>query len=79
MTGDEIRLQREKCTDCGGHLEEIKVFQEGEGSGLLPLPYASNEAKLTRNNYYPATGILLAFACTSCARVAFYAAANDKK
>jgi hypothetical protein len=75
MTVDEIRSQREKCADCGGRLEEIYVFQTDES----PLHYVSRDVTANWLGQYKPKGSLLAFECVSCARVAFYAAAIDKK
>ena len=83
MTGDEIRAAREKCADCGGQLQEIRVRQNGPYNVLMPLTYLSNEPKkhkwLGEIQATEGEGTLLAFACSSCARVAFYAAAKDEK
>lgn len=79
MTGDEIRAQREKCADCGGQLQEIKVLQNGHGNAQLPIMHHSLQPKVSRwtQTHYPAEGALLAFKCRSCARVAFYAADDE--
>jgi hypothetical protein len=83
MTEDEIRARREKCFECGGQLQEIKVLQNGHMNVQMPIKHHSMEPKATLRlgpDYpYPAEGILLAFKCSSCARVAFYAADDDKK
>jgi hypothetical protein len=79
MTGDEIRAQREKCADCGGQLQEIKVYCTSEADEQIPLPYVSSAAKKNWIGRFKAEGSLLTFACSSCARVCFYAAVNDKK
>ncbi|MES2459369.1 MAG: hypothetical protein V4671_02210 [Armatimonadota bacterium] len=79
MTADEIRSQREKCADCGGQLQEVNVLQNGHYNAQMPIMHHSMEPKVSRwtPTHYPAEGVLLAFKCSACARVAFYAADNE--
>ena len=79
MTADEIRAQREKCADCGGALQEVKVFDRGDNNLPLPLYYHSNEQqyKFWGGKYYPVQGTILTFMCTRCARIYFYGAAKE--
>ena len=81
MTQDEIRSQREKCADCGGALQEIKVRHFGASNVAVPLFYYTQEVK--ENSFFGfnlnTSGTLLAFMCSSCARIYFYGAAKDAK
>ncbi len=76
MTEEEIRAQREQCADCGGALEEINVGQFGYGGVFSPQHIVSNEPKksIWIGDHYVAVGKILAFMCSSCARVYFYGA-----
>ena len=82
MTGDEIRAHRERCADCSGPLREIRVLQNSFGNvgkGQVPLVFASSESEANKwTSDYPLEGVILAFACTSCARVVFCAATEHE-
>jgi hypothetical protein len=79
MDENEIRKHPKTCVDCGGLLEEIKVLQ-GTGRVSLPFVFASKDAKMgSLSGKYPVRGFLMAFACSSCARVVFYAATYNEE
>jgi hypothetical protein len=62
-----------------GQLQEIKVLQNGHYNMQMPIMHHSMEPKVSRwsPTVYPVEGVLLAFKCSSCARVAFYAADDE--
>lgn len=79
MTEDEIRSQREKCTDCGGQLQEIQVVESTRNAGAVPLRFGTREAKTSFwSGAFPAEGTVMAFMCSSCARIAFYGATKEE-
>jgi hypothetical protein len=78
MNEDEIRSQREKCADCGGQLHEIKVFEQGHGTGDIPLRFGGKDSKRSMwTGTIPTEGTLMAFMCSACARVSFYGATKS--
>jgi hypothetical protein len=80
MDDQEIRAQREKCSDCGGQLQEIKVIDKAHYSVHSGLEYTSSEAK--RNAWsgsFPIEGKVLAFLCSKCGRIALYGAATTSE
>lgn len=79
MTEDEIRSQREKCADCGGQLQEIQVVESVHGVGASPLRFGTREAKKSFwTGTFPGAGTVMAFMCSSCARIAFYGATKEE-
>ena len=79
MTRDEIRAAREKCADCGGQLQEITVYCTGTSDQQIPLPFVSRAAKKNWLGLWSQEGTVLAFMCSSCARIALYGATNEGK
>ena len=79
MTEDEIRAAREKCADCSGQMQEITVYCTDLNEQEVLLPFAGRAAKKNWLGRWPREGVLMAFMCNSCARVAFYGATNEGK
>ncbi len=78
MNQEEIKAQREKCSDCGGQLQEIKLIDRAHNNVHAPMQYASPEAKLSMwSGTFPLQGQVLAFLCSRCGRIALYGASVD--
>ena len=75
MEEPEIKAQREKCPDCGGQLQEIRLIDKAHSGVHTSLEYASPEAKKSRwSGMFPVQGKVLAFLCSRCGRIALYGA-----
>jgi ribosomal protein S27AE len=75
MDDQEIRAQRETCSDCGGQLQEIRLIDRAHNNVHATMQYASLEAKMSRwSGTFPIEGQVLAFLCSRCGRIALYGA-----
>jgi uncharacterized OB-fold protein len=80
MDEQQIRAQREKCFECGGQLQEVKLIDRGDANVHTGTVYAAVEAK--RNKWtgeFPVEGRVLSFLCSHCGRIALYGAALAPK
>jgi hypothetical protein len=76
MTEDEIRAQREKCFECGGQLQEIKLIDKADHGAHTNVVYVAPDAKLNKwTGTYPVEGRVLSFLCSRCGRIALHGAA----
>jgi hypothetical protein len=80
MDEQQIRAEREKCFECGGQLQEVKLIDRAGNSAHAGTVYAAQESK--RNKWtgeYPIEGRVLSFLCSHCGRIALYGAAISAK
>jgi uncharacterized OB-fold protein len=80
MNEQEIRARREKCSDCGGQQQEIRLIDRADYNQHTEPVYASTEAKHSFwGNCFPVEGKVLAFLCQDCGRIAHYGAVAEPK
>jgi hypothetical protein len=80
MDEEQIRAQREKCFECGGQLQEVKLIDRADGNAHTTTVYAAQEAKRSKwTGEFPVEGRVLSFLCSGCGRIALYGAAVTTK